>query len=269
MPFEPEALYEIKIDTNGDAVADIAYQVRFTSSEDGVQTATLRRLEGTEAAGTGEGGQVIVEGVPVSMGREAQLTQAGDYRFFVGRRSDPFILDVGGALNNFKFTGEDFFADKDICSIALEMPNVMLGLKEVRLWARTLVLADGGWVQVDRGARASQVPFLSGDQNDAYRAGEPVDDARFIGVFAHSIEHIGGLSPEYARRAAGTLLPDLLSYDPTSPASYPQNGRRPSDDAADAFLAVITNGRVTGDGAGPHGDLLAEFPNLGSPHKAA
>lgn len=271
-PFAPEALYEIKIDTDGDAVADIAYQVRFTSSGGGVQTATLRRMEGAQAAGTGEGGQVIVEGVPVSTGREAQVTQAGDYRFFVGRRSDPFFLDALGALNNFQFTGEDFFADKDICSIVLEMPNSVLGQKEVRLWARTAIRADGdgrGWVQVDRGARASQVPFLSGEQNDAYRAGEPADDARFIGAFAHALEHTGGFMPEEARRVAGTLLPDLLRYDPTRPASYPHNGRRPSDDAADAFLAVITNGKVTGDGAGPHGDLLPEFPYLGPPHKTA
>ena len=34
-PFAPKALYELKIDTNGDAVADIAYRVRFSSSEDG------------------------------------------------------------------------------------------------------------------------------------------------------------------------------------------------------------------------------------------
>ena len=271
-PFAPEALYEIKIDTDGDSVADIAYQVRFESSEDRAQTATLRRMEGAQAAATGEGGKIIVEGVPVSMGREAQVTQAGDYRFFVGRRSDPFFLDVQGALNNLQFTGDDFFSDKDICSIVLEVPNAVLGPKEVRLWARTLIRADGdgeGWVQVDRGARASQVPFLSGEQNDAYRAGEPADDARFVGVFAHSIEHIGGLAPEEARRVAGKLLPDLMRYDPTRPASYPQNGRKPSDDAVDAFLAVITNGRVTGDGVGPHGDLLVEFPYLGSPHKAA
>src|SRR5450631_4159397 len=81
-PFAPEALYEIKIDTDGDAVADIAYQVRFASSGGGAQTATLRCLEGAQAAGTGEGGQVLVEGAPVSMGREAQVTQAGGYRFF-------------------------------------------------------------------------------------------------------------------------------------------------------------------------------------------
>lgn len=271
-PFAPEALYEIKIDTDGDAVADIAYQVRFMSSKGGLQTATLRRVEGAQAAGTGEGGQVIVEGMPVSTGREAQVTQAGDYRIFVGRRSDPFFLDALGALNNFQFTGEDFFADKDICSIVLEMPNAALGQKKVRLWARTAILADsdrGSWVQVDRGARASQVPFLSGEQNDAYRAGEPADDARFVGAFAHALEHTGGFAPEEARRVAGTLLPDLLRYDPTRPASYPQNGRKPSDDAADAFLAVITNGKVMEDGAGPHDDLLPEFPYLGPPHKAA
>ena len=29
--FAPEALYELKIDTNGDAVADITYQARFSS----------------------------------------------------------------------------------------------------------------------------------------------------------------------------------------------------------------------------------------------
>src|SRR6266446_5382384 len=74
-PFAPEALYEIKIDTDGDAVADIAYQVRFASSADGTQTATLRRLEGAQAAATAEGEQVIVAGAPVSMGPEARVTQ--------------------------------------------------------------------------------------------------------------------------------------------------------------------------------------------------
>jgi hypothetical protein len=55
-----------------------------------------------------------------------------------------------------------------------------LGAREVGLWARTLIPAKGaaaGWVQADRGARPSQTPFLSGEQNEAYRAGEPADDA--------------------------------------------------------------------------------------------
>ena len=267
-PFAPEALYEMKIDTDGDAVADIAYQVRFAAIGGGAQTATLRRLEGAQAAGTGEGGQVIVQGAPVSMGQEPQVTQAGDYRFFAGWRSDPFFFDAG-AFNNFQFTGTDFFADKDICGIALEVPNAALGPKLMGLWARTVVRVDGDggrWEQAERGARASQTPFLTGEQNEAYRAAEPADDARFVGAFAHSLEHTGGFAPVEARRVAGTLLPDLLYYDPTRPASYPDNGRKPSDDAADAFLTVITNRKVTGDGIGPHGDLLTEFPYLGPPH---
>src|SRR6476619_2054596 len=54
-PFSPEALYEFKID--GDAVADIAYRVRFSSSGDGSQTATLRYVEGAQAAGMSGDGQ--------------------------------------------------------------------------------------------------------------------------------------------------------------------------------------------------------------------
>ena len=268
-PFAPEALYELKIDTNGDAVSDIAYQLRVASSSGGAQTATLRRLEGTEAAKTGEGGQVIAEGVPVSTGRAADVTSAGDYRIFVGRRSDPFFFDVEGALNNFQFTGKDFFADKDISSLVLEMPNAVLGSKQVSLWARTLIQAGGSWVQADRGARPSQTPFLSGDQNEAYRAGEPVNDAAFINHFAHALEHTGGYSPDAAKRAAGTLLPDVLRYDPTRPASFGTNGRALRDDVADAFLAILTNGKVTNDLAGPHTDLLDDFPYLGPPHNSS
>ena len=72
------------------------------------------------------------------------MTEAGDYRFFAGWRSDPFFFDVPGAMNNLQFTGDDFFADKDVCSIVLEVPNSALGPKRVGLWARTLVGAGGG-----------------------------------------------------------------------------------------------------------------------------
>jgi hypothetical protein len=217
-PFAPTASYEFKIDTNGDAVADIAYRVRFS------------------------------------------------YRFFAGWRSDPFFFDTRGALNDLQFTGDDFFIDKDVCSIVLEMPSSALGPKRVGLWARTLDGAGGVWVQADRGALPAQAVFLVGSEREAYLAGEPANDARFVAVFAHALEHTGGYAPEEARRVAGTLLPDMLSYDPTRPASFPSNGRTLTDDAADAFLAVLTNGKVTGDKVGAHVDLLAEFPYLGPPH---
>ncbi len=266
-PFAREALYELKIDTDGDAVADIAYRVRFSASEGGTLTATLRRVEGIEAAGTGDGGQAIVKEAPVSMGREPWVTDAGDYRFFAGWRSDPFFFDTQGAINNLQFTGDDFFADKDVCSIVMEVPNSALGRQNLGLWARTLDGVGGKWIQADRGARPQQAVFLTGAENADYLASEPADDARFVAVFAHSLQHAGGYTPEEARRVAATLLPDILPYDPRRPASFPNTGRTLTDDAVDVFLPILTNGKVTGDQVGPHSDLLGEFPYLGPPHK--
>lgn len=65
---------------------------------------------------------------------------------------------------------------------------------------------------------------------------------------------------------ARKLLPDILSYDPRRPAAYPHNGRTLIDDVVDPFFSFLTNGKVTGDKVGPHGDLPDEFPYLGPPH---
>jgi hypothetical protein len=266
-PFAPEALYELKIDTDGDAVADIAYRVRFSAFE-GTQTAIVRRIDGPQAAGTGDGGRVIVNGAPVSLGREAKVTLAGDTRFFAGWRSDPFFCDVEGAKNNLQFTGDDFFADKDVCSIVLEVPISVLGAKEVRLWARTLTPGDGGgWIQVERGTRPAQAVILA-EERDAYLAGEPADDARFLAAFAQALEHTGGYTPAEAKRVAGTLLPDVLSYDPTRPACFPDNGRSLTDDLFDVFIRILANRKVAEDNVGPHADLLLEFPYVGPPHQS-
>jgi hypothetical protein len=267
VPFATDAIYELKIDTDGDLVADIAYRVRFTADKSGAQTATLRRVEGAQAAGTGDDGQTILEGAPVSTAGEAHVTNAGGYRFFAGWRSDPFFFDTLGALNNLQFTGDDYFAEKDVCSIVLEVPNSALGLKKISLWARTVDGASGKWVQADRGARTNQTPFLAGEQNAAYLAAQPAEDARFVPVFAHALEHAGGYTPAEATRVAATMLPDVLHYDPTQPASYPENGRALTDDVVDFFLPLLTNGKVTQDKVGPHKDLLADFPYVASPHK--
>ena len=126
---------------------------------------------------------------------------------------------------------------------------------------------DGEWVQADRGARPSQSVFFSpGDEKAAYLAGEPATDTRFVDSFVHVLEHAGGYSTEDARRVAEALLPDVLPYDPSEPAVYPQNGRTLMDDVADHFLALFTNGKVPDDGIGHHTDLLSEFPYVGPPH---
>src|SRR5215471_19469722 len=57
VPFKPGALYEIKVDTNGDAIADLGCTVQFSSSGNGQQAATVRRLQGTRAGSVGEEGE--------------------------------------------------------------------------------------------------------------------------------------------------------------------------------------------------------------------
>jgi Domain of unknown function (DUF4331) len=265
-PFKPEALYEFKIDTNGDAVADICYGVRFASSENGKQTATVRRTQGARAVGVCDDGEVMVENAPVSVEREALVTNAGDYRFFFGWRSDSFFFDVKGNFNHMQFTGDDFFKDKNVCSIVIELPNSALGTSAVGIWARTVDKTADGWVQADRGGRPLQAVFLVGEQREAYLSGEPANDDRFIGVFAHELEHTGGYSPEDAASVARKLLPDILSYDFRRLVSFPHNGRTLADDVVDVFFSIYTNRNVT-DKVGPHGDLLDEFPYLGPPHK--
>jgi hypothetical protein len=265
-PFAPGALYEIKVDTDGDAIADVCYSAQFAASGDGTQTATVRRIQGARAVGPCDEGEVMIEDAPVSVGREAHVTNAGDYRFFFGWRSDPFFFDANGLFNKMQFTGDDFFADKDVCSIALELPNSALGSNEVGLWARTLDKTGEGWIQADRGARPEQAVFLPGEARESYLKGEPADDDRFVGIFAHELEHSGGYTPEAAIGVAKKLLPDILFYDPRRPASFPHNGRTLTDDVVDFFFSILTNGKVTGDKVGPHGDLLGEFPYLGPPH---
>src|SRR5262249_27104086 len=242
VPFASEAIYELKIDTDGDAIADITYQVRFSPFERGAQTATLRRV--ARAGDPANREQVIFENAPVSTGGDVRISSAGDYRLFAGWRSDPFFCDVEGAKNNLQFTGSDFFGDKDVCSIVIEVPNSALGSTALRLWARTLVPGhDGRWIQVERGARPAQGVILV-EERDAYLTGEPVDDQRFLAGFAHALEHTGGYPPNEAKRVAATLLPDVLYYDASHPAAFPINGRTLTDDAFDTFIRILTNGRV-------------------------
>ncbi len=266
VPFAPKAVYEIKIDTNADNIADVAYRFRFSETADGQQTGEWRRVEGHDAAGIGDDGAIVLEKAPVSMGAQAKITKAGNCRFFAGWRSDPFFFDVNGALNDLQFTGDDYFADKDICAIVLELPNTELGPRPVRLWARTVDGSTGKWLQAAGGARAQKTPFLRGEDGYAYLAGEPADDKQFVGTFAHSLEHSGGYTPDEARRVAETMLPDVLPYDPTRPAVYPTNGRALTDSVVEYFLPLFSNGKVKTDRTRAHRDLLAEFPYLGAPH---
>jgi hypothetical protein len=264
--FAPHAVYEFRIDNDGDAVANTVYQIRFSPLRDGRQTASVTR-SGVVATAS----EPIMTDALVSASAEVRITEAGEHRFYAGPRSDPFYADVAGAMNNLQFSGSDSMVDMDIYAIVLEIPNKTLdGDSRVGIWATVRIPAvDGkGWIQVDRAGRPETVNFYcQGEDKAAFNAGEPAEDrSLFLAKFAHALEHMGQYPPDEAIAVAETLLPDLLPYDYRLPPGLPENGRTLTDDAFDLALSVYTRRPIT-DGVGPHADLLADFPYLGPPHK--
>lgn len=265
--FDPAASYEIKIDTDGDLEADVAFHVLFAASADRRGTATVYRAVGAAARGTGPVGDAVVIDAPVSTDGTGGIAGSGDYRFFAGLRSDPHFKDVKGLRNGFAFTGEDPIALRNVFGMVLEVPNAALGASSIRLWARAMTLVDGEVRQVDQVGRPGINNTFNGPEADrlAFDATPPVvQRARFEDKFAAFLLSIGYRGAE-ARGLAQSFLPDVLEYRRSEPAGYP-NGRRLTDDTADLIVALLTRGRITSDLAGPHTDLLAEFPYLGVPH---
>jgi hypothetical protein len=60
-------------------------------------------------------------------------------------------------------------------------------------------------------------------------------------------------------------LPDVLSFDPSKSAKYP-NGRVFTDDVINYRIAFLTKNQCPPTGLKPHTDILTEFPYMGTPH---
>jgi hypothetical protein len=270
--FNPDALYELKIDTNGDAVADIAYRVRFSDPADGPQTAMVHRATGAAAAGTNAGGAIIINTAPVNLGKTSSptITETAGYKFFAGFRSDSFFFDLVGFLNGLNFTGSDFFIDKNVFSIVLSAPKAQLlgGSPAVGYWARCLVLVDGVWTQKDRlGRPAINTVFNHGADKNTFNGIAPTQDvALFRDKFIAALEAAPfSRDATTAATLTSVLLPDILTYDYSNAGGF-LNGRRLQDDVIDAELQLLTGSATISDGVGAHSDYLAVFPYLGTPH---
>ena len=264
--FYPGAFYRINIDTDGDNHADIAFTFTFSEYENGTQTGTVWHATGADAR-LRQAGEVLGADIPVSFDGTAQPVHAGRIRLFTGLRSDPFFADVEGALHGFQWTGHDDFAGNNVDSIVLEVPNDMLGGPVVGVWASISRYHDDVLEQMDRGGNPTINPFINPDgEKNLFNSRQPADDvANYLGPWSEILQNAGGYAPEQAKAAALQVLPDILHYDHTKPATYP-NGRILTDDVYSLRFAWLTNGKVPPTGLKPHDDLLNEFPYLGPPN---
>ncbi len=299
--FLPYALYQFKIDTNGDATADIAYRIRFsgvqkTSGGATFQDYAIRRATGASARSDAWTGTLLATGTSSAYkGAVRSSVLAGGGRSFVGPRDDPFFFDLAGFVQ-FKskllagstdldellggFTGTDTFRGTNISSIVLTVPNGMVGGTghAIGVWATTAIKnSSGAYVQVERMARpAINTVFnhTNGTKEAFNRARPGTDRATTRTAVIGVLDAIGnvlttnGLAAYTTAQKAGiadVLVPDTLTFKVGGSAGF-LNGRRLANDVIDAELSLLTNGNVKSDGVNANDRALGSFPFLGTPH---
>ncbi|MFE6780044.1 DUF4331 family protein [Streptomyces sp. NPDC057702] len=178
---DDESLYEIKIDTDGDAIEDITYRFTFAPitfapfSTRGTQRWELRRFDGKAARDRDAEGSVLLRGVtgePAELVLPAADTSgdegpSGGLRAWAGPAGDPFWIEgtvvtavrtgiaegTAPDLAGFDPAGAtNLFADTDVHAIVLEVPDADLGgAQEIGFWGVTVLATDaGGWRQINR-----------------------------------------------------------------------------------------------------------------------
>jgi len=155
--FDPNLLYQFKVDNTGDAVEDLVFQVTFTGTGSS-QTVQVRGPIAPPVAGAMQ--NRVSTAKPIISGPVNKvLTSASGIQFFAGPRSDPFFIDleqffrilpdrkpVTGPLSQlpntpsatgFRNPGVDFVAGHNVLSIVMEMPATVLtsgGNAKIGLW---------------------------------------------------------------------------------------------------------------------------------------
>lgn len=283
----PDAIYRLAIDNDGDLRNDIAFSYVFSEPDGGRQTVDVFLAADDDAESPEAVGERIFTDVEVSFGKTPVIAESNGYRFFAGARSDAFFFDYDGINNLFDtsggrnftaphlggqspWTGKDSNVEANVFAMAVELPTVQLGADpDIRIWGRCSVRRDGELLHVDRAGHPSVSSFFNTDETkEEYNASVPVHDReRWIAQFIHLLGHTGGYSHDEAVAVIERegILPDMLTFNPSRPAKYP-NGRVFTDDVINYRLASLTDGDCPPTGLSPHTDTLDEFPYLGTPH---
>jgi len=143
--FDPQVLYQLKIDTNGDAVEDQVIQAFVTGS----RANQVMHFRGPVAPSqVGPGGKALpgpeVATVRVSHGAAPIIAQRNGIKVFAGVRDDPFFFDlvqfkhvVAGEATKFNNPGADTFAGFNVLAIVIELPKSLLGNSKIGVWGTT------------------------------------------------------------------------------------------------------------------------------------
>src|SRR6058998_602611 len=143
--FDPNVLYQWKIDNSGDAVEDLVIQA-FVTGTGGHQVMHFRGPAAPAATGTTD--RVVLgpetATVGVSNGAAPIVASRGGMTVFAGVRDDPFFFDlvqfkkiIAGEATAFRNPGVDTFAGFNVLAIVAEFPSSLLGGQKLGVWGTT------------------------------------------------------------------------------------------------------------------------------------
>jgi hypothetical protein len=267
--FLANARYEVLVDADGDAAPNTAFRITF---------AQQTRTGAQELTVTGADGRVRARGL---VGQTVTLDGGG--RIMAGVFDDPFFFDAA-AVGAFLRDGNspvpravnprNFFQNANTLAFVIEIPTAQL-LSSPNETAIGVYLRDEvKGVAIDRTGQPAintglippvpRVDSSRGDRRNAFNAGLPVNDPRDFrddAIFVLSNANPNSLfqrDPATAAALVDFLLPDVLKYDTSQSAAYP-NGRTLRDDVIDTTLQIITGAAGLTDGVpDDNGDRITD-----------
>jgi hypothetical protein len=146
--FDPNLLYQIKVDNTGDAKEDLVFQATFDRGTGTAQKVTLRGLVApvADVAGTPMS-KLVTTGPTVTGNVGSVLGSATGTQVFTGLRADPFFIDLEQFFNvipdrrpatgplsqpaqptatAFRDPGVDFLRQFNALAIVVELPKALL-----------------------------------------------------------------------------------------------------------------------------------------------
>lgn len=265
--FRSDALYQFKIDNDGDAEAEIAYRIEFSAPDsNGKQELTLSRVTGVDAENDTGTGVQIAKGKTAGSddSRRVNPIPGGGGKLYAGLRDDPFFFDfVSFGTLTFCTTvpAPDFFAGLNVSAIVLEVPtsDLLGATSDIGVWATTNLAG----AQVERmGRPVINTALIPSGSKDAFNATVPADDvATWTADVTASLIGLNG-DAGYSAAVAAILLPDILTIDTSAPSGF-LNGRTLDDDVGDTVLDVVSMGAITTDCVDANdAPFLSTFPYL-------
>ncbi len=242
--FDPNVLYQFKIDNNGDGVEDLVVQAKFFG-----QGANQRFMVTGPVHPSTLGAMNVVEASPAIFGKiNTVLQTARGEKVFAGAREDPFFFDLEQFFNIFpdratpitgvpvsdpntpqaggfrpKGQAVDFLSNGgyNVLSIVVEMPGDWLrgprGNGVIHMWETTNVKSGLYYKQFDRLARPAVNEVFATVANGRHAindADQPTDD---VNNLANDIQgfmtYPAGRSQAITDVAKAVLVPDMMTVN--------------------------------------------------------